>query len=88
MNGFYVKLVVVALICLSVFGLLWKKGYLQRLTEYVGHTRDEMKKCNWPTRDELGQSTVLIIVVIGCLGIFTLVADAIILWIIRFLISA
>jgi preprotein translocase subunit SecE len=59
----------------GLFGLLWWQGQIQRLAVYVQQTREELKKCSWPTWDELKGSTVLIIVMIGLLGGFVVVID-------------
>ncbi len=71
----------------ALFFFFWQKGYIDRLAKYVGETREEMKKCQWPTRDELWQSTVLIFLIIGFLGLFTLVADFVILGAVRILMA-
>jgi len=64
-----------AVIIGGLFGLLWWQGQIQRLAVYVQQTREELKKCSWPTWDELKGSTVLIIVMIGMLGGFVVVID-------------
>ncbi len=38
-------------------------------------TKDELLKCSWPTRTELRDSTVVVIVAIAILGVFTMVSD-------------
>jgi preprotein translocase subunit SecE len=58
-----------------VFGFLWRKGYLNRLTVYVQQTREELRKCTWPTWNELKGSTVVVAVSILILGVFTIVVD-------------
>lgn len=59
----------------AVFGLLWYQGYLIRFRDYVAETREELKKCTWPTWDELKGSTVLIAISILLLGGFTMAVD-------------
>ena len=59
----------------AVFGLLWWQGQLARLTVYVQETREELRKCSWPSWEELKGSTALIIVAIGLLGAFTVLVD-------------
>ena len=61
----------------SAFGYLWWQGQIQRLSVYVGETREELRKCSWPTWDELKGSTVLIAICVGLLGLFTYVTDQI-----------
>jgi len=58
-----------------VFGVLWRKGYLLRLRNYVLETREELRKCTWPSRDELRGSTVVVMVSIFILGAFTVGID-------------
>ena len=60
-----------------LFGILWRKGYLVRLTNYVQQTREELRKCTWPTWDELKGSTVVVAVSIFILGGFTVLVDQI-----------
>ena len=58
-----------------VFALLWWKGYLLRLSNYVQQTKEELRKCTWPTWDELKGSTVLVAISIAIIGAFTFVVD-------------
>jgi len=58
-----------------IFGFLWWRGQIQRLSVYVQQTREELKKCSWPTWDELKGSTVLIIVMISLLSAFVVLID-------------
>jgi preprotein translocase subunit SecE len=58
-----------------VFGLLWWQGQIARLSVYVQETREELKKCSWPTWEELKGSTTLVIITIALLGVFTVVID-------------
>ena len=59
----------------ALFGYLWWHGQVQRLAVYVQETREELKKCAWPTWDELKGSTLLIAVMIAALGLFVWVVD-------------
>ena len=72
----------------AIFAFAWKQGHLARLTTYVAATQQELKKCNWPSRDELIQSTVLIFVVIGLLGAFTMASDFVVTSFVQVLIKA
>ena len=71
MIGYIIWTVVIG----GVFGLLWRKGYLLRLTQYVQLTKVELKKCSWPTVEELKGSTVIVIVSTAVLGAFVVGAD-------------
>ncbi|MBI1177915.1 preprotein translocase subunit SecE [bacterium] len=46
-----------------------------RLTAYVRATREELKRCNWPDRQELRESTIVVMISVALLGVFTAVAD-------------
>jgi preprotein translocase subunit SecE len=65
----------------SVFAYLWWQGHIRRCATYVQETREELKKCTWPTWDELKGSTVLITITIVLLGAFTVVVDRVLTFI-------
>jgi len=71
------SIIIWAVVIGAVFGYLWWQGQLKRLTVYVQETREELKKCSWPSWEELKGSTVLITISIGLLGAFTVVVDLI-----------
>ena len=71
----YVKLAIVVAVIAVVFGVLWHKGYVLRLRNYVLETREELRKCTWPSWEELRGSTVVVMVSIALLGIFTVGID-------------
>ena len=75
MSKFYLTLAIWIVVVAVVFGVVWKQGYLARISTYVGETRDELKKCAWPTQNELWQSTLLILTTIAIMGLFTVVVD-------------
>ena len=58
-----------------VFGVLWYQGYLVKIRNYVAETNDELKKATWPSWDELKGSTVLVMITMALLGLFTIVVD-------------
>jgi len=59
----------------ALFGLLWWQGQIRRLAVYLQETREELRKCSWPSWEELKGSTALVIVSIGLLGAFVVVVD-------------
>ena len=61
----------------AAFAFARKQGYLLRLSNYVAETREELKKCTWPTWDELKGSTLVVFVSILLLGAFTVIIDRI-----------
>ncbi len=66
-----------------IFGITWKNGMFLRLSNYVAETREELKKCTWPTVEELKGSTVVVAISIVLLGGFTFFVDLAISQIVR-----
>jgi preprotein translocase subunit SecE len=69
----------------AAFAVLWRKGYLLKLTDYVKLTREELRKCTWPSWDELKGSTVVVGVSIILLGGFTVLVDFVFAMLVRFM---
>jgi len=61
----------------GLFAWAWKSGNLQKFADYVQQTKEELRKCSWPSWDELKGSTVLVAVCIILLGCFTVAVDQI-----------
>ena len=61
------------LVALIVF--LWQRGHLARFKKHIGECREQLRKCTWPTRGELYQHTVVVMLSTLLLGLFTFVAD-------------
>ena len=59
----------------GVFGYLWWQGQIRRFAVYIQETREELKKCSWPTWQELKGSTVVIAISIALLGGFIMAVD-------------
>ena len=77
--GYLVTFVVVA----TVFAILWRKGLLLRFSDYVAETKVELKKCTWPSVDELKGSTLVVLVSTLLLAVFTVLVDYIIVQLMR-----
>ena len=60
---------------LAIFGFLWWQGQVTSFANYCRETREELKKCSWPSWIELRGSTVLIAVVIVILSGFVCIVD-------------
>jgi preprotein translocase subunit SecE len=58
-----------------VFGVLWYLGYVARFANYLKETREELRKCTWPTWEELKGSTAVVMVATLLLGLFTALVD-------------
>jgi preprotein translocase subunit SecE len=61
----------------GVFAWVWKAGHLARFANYIRQTREELRKCTWPSWDELKGSTVVVAISIVILGGFTVLVDQI-----------
>jgi preprotein translocase subunit SecE len=59
----------------TIFVVLWQKGYVRKITDYWNQTWEELKKCSWPTWDELKGSTVIVVISVVILGVFTVGVD-------------
>jgi preprotein translocase subunit SecE len=70
-----------ALVVGLIFAYLWWQGQVRQLANYVQETREELKKCSWPSWEELKGSTVLIMISIALLGAFTEVVDRILFFV-------
>ena len=70
-----VKILIWGAVVGVIFVILWRKGYLLQLTDYVQQTREELRKCTWPTWAELKGSTVVISISIVLLGGFIVLVD-------------
>lgn len=75
MNKDIIWIIVWAVLIGGTFIVLWRKGQLTRLTNYVAQTREELRKCTWPTLDELKGSTIVVALSILLLGAFTVGID-------------
>ena len=71
----WIHIVVWAAVIGGLFGYLWWQGQVRRFAVYIQETREELKKCSWPTWQELKGSTVVIAVSIALLGVFVMAAD-------------
>jgi preprotein translocase subunit SecE len=67
----------------TAFALLWWKGYLVRLANYVRETREELRKCTWPSWEELKGSTVVVAISIALIGLFTVAVDIVFVYVLN-----
>jgi preprotein translocase subunit SecE len=72
-----------SVVAVVIFAILWRKGAFLQISNYFRETQDELKKCSWPSWEELKGSTVVVIVAIALLGGFTVVVDFIFAMFIR-----
>jgi preprotein translocase subunit SecE len=76
--NYWIKLIIWVAAIGAIFAYLWRQGYLTRISTYVIETREELKKCTWPSFEELKGSTVVVMVTLALLGAFTVGVDFII----------
>ena len=67
------------------FALAWWKGYVVRLRNYWNATVEELRKCAWPTWDELKGSTVVVAITILLLGGFCYGVDTVFYYIVKWM---
>jgi preprotein translocase subunit SecE len=51
---------------------------IDRLNSFLKDVRVEVRKVTWPTRDELRESTMVVIVTVAIISLFTAVVDRIV----------
>ena len=59
----------------AVFLILWRTGKVEAIKKYINETRDQLRKATWPTRDELKQHIVVVLLSSALLAAFTVAAD-------------
>ena len=69
------KILIWAAVIGALFAYLWWQGQIRRFAVYIQETREELKKCSWPTWQELKGSTLVIAVTIFLFGAFVYAAD-------------
>ena len=74
-----IKILIWVVVIGALFGVLWWQGHIRSLANYFQETREELKKCSWPTWEELKGSTTLIIIMIALMGGFIVVIDIILM---------
>jgi preprotein translocase subunit SecE len=59
---------------------------LSRLSEFIKDVRIEASKVTWPTRKELQESTMVVVVTVTIISIFTAVVDRVVVRVITLVI--
>jgi len=70
-----------------VFLWLLRRGAFLRISTYFQETQEELRKCTWPTWEELKGSTVVVTVAILLLGGFTVAVDALVTMLVRAIVA-
>ena len=68
------------------FVLLLRQGAFLRISNYFRETQEELKKCTWPTWEELMGSTAVVLVSVAFLGCFTVAVDFLVANLIRLIV--
>jgi preprotein translocase subunit SecE len=79
----YGSLIIWVVVILALFLFLWSKGYLVKIRNYVEETKEELRKCSWPSVDELKGSTIVVMLTIALLGAFTVGVDWVLSMVVR-----
>ena len=79
------SIIIPVVLIVVAFGLLWWSGQLVRIKNYIDETRDELRKCTWPTWNELKGSTVVVFISLAILGAFTVGVDFVFSYIVLWL---
>ncbi len=75
MNTEYLKIAIWAAVIGGVLAFLSKKGYLVKIRDYFFETKEELRKCAWPSITELKGSTTVVMITIALIGGFTVGVD-------------
>lgn len=51
------------------------QGRIARLREFIRGVRSELRKVSWPNRDQLRQSTLVVLIVVVTLGVYVAAWD-------------
>src|SRR5436190_22493632 len=84
----YGTLIIWAVVIGALFAFMWSKGYLVKIRNFVDETVEELKKCTWPSVDELKGSTLVVMLTIAILGAYTVGVDWILSAIMRLITTA
>ena len=74
-EGVPVWTIVWTVLIVGVFVLLWTTGKIEAIKKYLHETREQLRKATWPTREELKQHIVVVMLSSLLLAIFTVIAD-------------
>jgi preprotein translocase subunit SecE len=85
MNADLIWILVWVVVIGGTFAWLWRAGHLMRFTTYIQQTREELRKCTWPSWDELKGSTVVVAISIVLLGGFTVFVDFVFMMLVRWI---
>ncbi len=76
-------IIIAVVIATIVFALLVRRGAFLRVSGFFRETEEELRKCTWPSWNELKGSTIVVLVAIVLLGAFTVGIDFVVAWIVQ-----
>jgi preprotein translocase subunit SecE len=82
----YLPMIIGIVAAMVVFTLLWRQGAFLKLSGYFRETQEELKKCTWPTWDDLIGSTAVVMVSVALLGGYTVGVDFLVANVLRLII--
>jgi preprotein translocase subunit SecE len=82
----YLPIIIGIVVATGVFMYLWRQGAFLKLSGYFRETQEELKKCTWPTWDDLVGSTSVVMVSVALLGGFTVGVDFLVANVLRLII--
>lgn len=56
---------------------------IPKIKQYYGETVQEVKKCSWPNRKELGQHTILVLAGVFLLTAFIVLSDYVLQFLVK-----
>ncbi|MCF7889211.1 MAG: preprotein translocase subunit SecE [Victivallales bacterium] len=48
---------------------------MTKTRQFISGTLDELQKCSWPTREELYESTIVVLIAIALIALFVFLVD-------------
>ncbi len=78
--------IIALLVATAIFVWFWRQGAFLKVSGYFDATRDELKRCTWPTWDELTGSTVVVLVSVAFLGGFTVGVDFVVATLVKLIV--
>ena len=76
-------IIITVVVAFAIFVWAWRRGAFLRISGFFKETEEELRKCTWPSWDELKGSTVVVLVAILLLGAFTVGIDFVVAWIVQ-----
>ena len=61
------------------------REFLAKVAAFFGEVSEQMRKCVWPTRAELVQSTIVVIVSLAIIGLWVGLCDMVLLTLLQWI---